>query len=497
MSQNTAAKKKDSVWSPAVVAVAIICAVVLIATVALAIVASTGYFRRNTVVMEVGDHKINQIEYEYYYAAQYQNWYYYVYSINIKTTICYIDSTVTWHEYFVREAKEAIVNDYVMSDKATELGFTLTEASQKTLADLPTTLTADAESYDMTVDEYLSTIYCKNMTLDLYMEYVSRNQLAADFAEDYYNNTLKSEFTTDEAVEAAINKYYEENKKDFDIVEYYFYDIVATSGKTITDIKAEFEGLSGEDLEQLFKDKIKELNPDKVEEGKEFSYTNYHKEDVSYSDTDEFSKWLFDAEKIADKSIAIYTTPASGSTAEKYTAVYMVYRGKDMSKVATMRHILFQALEKLDADGNVVKDEKGNAVLDMDAAKAEAEKILAEFNSGDKSEDAFIAFVEANTDDAASKYTGGLYEDFNEGYMTEGIDEWIFPADDEKQPAVGDVANLKSEYGYHLVYFLGYKDAWHVEVENTMKQERYDAAKEEWTKAATIVYHEDVLAKIG
>ena len=58
-----------------------------------------------------------------------------------------------------------------------------------------------------------------------------------------------------------------------------------------------------------------------------------------------------------------------------------------------MHHILFQAATKLDANGNELKDSEGKVQKDMDAAKAEAEKILAEFNKGDKSKESFVSFV--------------------------------------------------------------------------------------------------------
>lgn len=494
MSQNTAAKKKDSVWSPAVVVVAIVCAVVLVATVALALVARTGYFRRNTIMMEIGEHKINQIEFEYYYGAQYQNWAQYLSNVNLKTTKCYVDSSMTWHEYFMKETKDAIVEDYLLYEQAQKDNFKMTEASQKTLDTLPEDIASAAEINGMSVDTYLSAIYCKNMTMESFMEYVTRSQLVTDYVKNWGDTILDKEFDSEEKLTEAVEKHFKDNRLDFEVADYYYYTITATSDKTVDAIEGEFKALSGDDIEKAFKDKIKELNPDKVKEGEEFSYTSYYKEDATYSEGDDISEWLF-KEDTAEKSVTVISTTKDSKTTK--TAVLLLRRGKDDAKVATMRHILFKAAEKLDDNGNVVKDKDGKAVLDMEAAKAKAEKILAEFNSGDKSEDAFISFVEANTDDAASKYTGGLFEKFTEGYMTEGIDEWIFPDDDEKMPKVGDVANLETEFGYHLVYFLGYHDAWRVDVENDMKTKRYDEFLEGLKKAATVTYDDGALAKVG
>ena len=59
MSNKAVKKNSDTVWSPVVKIVAIVCALVLLASIALAIVAKAGFFRRTTVIMTVGDAEIN------------------------------------------------------------------------------------------------------------------------------------------------------------------------------------------------------------------------------------------------------------------------------------------------------------------------------------------------------------------------------------------------------------------------------------------------------
>ena len=129
--------------------------------------------------------------------------------------------------------------------------------------------------------------------------------------------------------------------------------------------------------------------------------------------------------------------------------------------------------------------------------KKKAEDLLAQWNAGDKTEDSFVALVKDNTDDTATMYTGGLYENFDEGYMDDGIDEWIFPADEAKRPAVGDVKVIESTYGYHLIYFLGYGEAWKADVESAMITEAFDEYYKGLESAATITYNQDNLAKVG
>ncbi len=494
MSKNTATKKKDSVWSPTVIIVAIVCAIALTVTVVFALIARSGYFRRNNIVMEIGENQISQIEFEYYYGAQYQYWASAFglasSGVNIKTAKCYMDNTKTWHEYFVDQAKEAIVSDYLLAAEATKNNFEMKEASKKTLETLPDDIETAAEANSMSVNAYLSALYCRNLTMEDFVAFTTRSQLATDYAESVMDG-----YTYEDS---EIEKYFTDHRKDFELAEYYYYTIKATEDKTVDAIVDEFKAISGEDSITKFKDKIKELNPDKVEEGKEFSYSSYLKTDATYTENNELLEWVFKEETKANDVTVIEVKSGEGDSATTtYTAVVLVNRGKDDSKVASMHHILFQAATKLDANGNELKDSEGKVQKDMDAAKAEAEKILAEFNKGDKSKESFVSFVEANTDDTASKYTEGLYENFAEGDMTDGINDWIFPEKEEDQPKVGDVANLATDYGYHLVYFLGYADAWKVDIENTMKNEAYEKYMEDLEAATSVKYNEENMAKVG
>ena len=89
-------------------------------------------------------------------------------------------------------------------------------------------------------------------------------------------------------------------------------------------------------------------------------------------------------------------------------------------------------------------------------------------------EEAFIALIADNTDDTASIETDGLYDDVKAGgnYVAEFTNWAIDPA---RKP--GDADLVKTEFGYHFMYFVEASgDAtWESEVRSTMGTAAHDA----------------------
>lgn len=89
------------------------------------------------------------------------------------------------------------------------------------------------------------------------------------------------------------------------------------------------------------------------------------------------------------------------------------------------------------------------------AALAEAERLLAEWQAGDATEDSFAELVADYTDDTASAETGGLYENIHAG--SDYVEAFLAWAIDPARQ-VGDVEIVETEYGYHIMYFVGWED---------------------------------------
>ena len=85
------------------------------------------------------------------------------------------------------------------------------------------------------------------------------------------------------------------------------------------------------------------------------------------------------------------------------------------------------------------------------AAKTEAEKLYNEWlASGKLDEDSFADLAMRHSDDG-NKGEGGLYEGVYPGQMVDTFNDWCF--DEDRKP--GDHGIVETEYGYHLMFFVG------------------------------------------
>ena len=101
-------------------------------------------------------------------------------------------------------------------------------------------------------------------------------------------------------------------------------------------------------------------------------------------------------------------------------------------------------------------------------AEKEADEILNQWLSGDQTEDAFAALANEFSADTGSNTNGGLYTDVYVGMMVEEFEAWCF--DETRQ--VGDYGIVKTDLGYHIMYFSGSRPIWVSYVESDILGER-------------------------
>ena len=97
------------------------------------------------------------------------------------------------------------------------------------------------------------------------------------------------------------------------------------------------------------------------------------------------------------------------------------------------------------------------------ASEAKAQELLAQFEAGDKSEERFAALAMEHSQDG-SAVDGGLFENVTEGQMVENFENWCFDA--ERKP--GDYGLVKTEFGYHLMYYVSDRPVWKEQVQQEM-----------------------------
>lgn len=122
------------------------------------------------------------------------------------------------------------------------------------------------------------------------------------------------------------------------------------------------------------------------------------------------------------------------------------------SKFVDVRHILIQ-IEGGTTDENGVTTYSDE---EWKTCEEEAQAILDTWLAGDKTEDSFAALASEKTEDPGSMATGGLYEQVYPGQMVQPFNDWCF--DEARQ--YGDYGLVKTDYGYHVMFFVSSEPQW-------------------------------------
>ena len=150
---------------------------------------------------------------------------------------------------------------------------------------------------------------------------------------------------------------------------------------------------------------------------------------------------------------------------------------RDESRTVNVRHIL------------LTSDEWGSA----EKAKAQAEKLLEQWKSGDMTKESFALLALAYSADAGSYYNGGLYENVTEGRMVASFNDWCF--DESRQP--GDTEIVETTYGYHVMYFVGDGlDQWQSLVADSIISEKFTELNSQIKEKYPVAFDDTVLEDI-
>lgn len=102
-----------------------------------------------------------------------------------------------------------------------------------------------------------------------------------------------------------------------------------------------------------------------------------------------------------------------------------------------------------------------------ETSRVQAEELLAQWEKGDKSEDSFAALAKEHSADGSSA-NGGLISDVQKGQMTENFENWCF----EEGRKTGDYGLVKTEFGYHLMFYVNDRPMWRDYAENDLVTQR-------------------------
>ncbi len=464
-----------------VVRIKVIAVVVAIVIVLGAIIMpSVGVTKRWISAVTIGDTKISTAEYSYYYRNAFSNYYNSMASYLGYSTIDtsksldkqQMSEEQTYADYFSETAIEELKDVVIWSEAAKAEGYELPADTKEIFDNMLAEVEAAANGNNLRIDSYLASNYGVGFNRSLFTESAQRELLAEAFKEAKFSSF---EYTDDE--KAA---FYDEYENDFLKVD------IRIEGFGTADASETSEGITIEQAKEYAEDFAKGIKSEddfieaamaraetELAEGEtavddtlasSVNYTGVSALDVNVAD------WAFDdATKVGDVEVI------EAADGLNYYVVYMVStKDQDTTKTIDVRHIL-------------VGVEDTTNTTAMNDAKAEAEALMAQWEEEGATEEAFAALATENSSDTGSISNGGLYEAVKPGEMVTAFNDWCFQAGRKE----GDVEVVRSEYGYHVMYFVGENDieVWERDVEDAMRQRDYDAYAAEIAEGVEVKTH--------
>lgn len=391
---------------------------------------------------------------------------------------------MTWHDYFLDEALDNMRVIQAALKAAEAEGFQYPAGVQAQYDDNMDALKAVAAASGISVSQYLKGNFGAGVTEKVYGEQLMRVLRYSAYADAYQDSLTYSDSELEDAYGADRNTY-----------DHVSYEVVSFSGaaesttddegNTVEPTEEEAAAAleAAQDLAQTVLDGFQD-GGDLEELANENDGTYSKNENGTYSAGSVMSEWLYDsARKSGDAS-----TLADGTV--QYVVVFHD-RFRDENPTIDIRHILVPL-----GSGSIAEGEEGyedeQAQLKADA-HAKAEELLAQWQSGEATEDSFAALALKESTDG-SKYDGGLYTEVYQGRMVTEFNDWCF--DTARQS--GDTGVVDTQYGSHVMYFSGVNAArWQTQVAANLRTEAYTAWEEDLVKDVTVQRSESGLKYVG
>lgn len=426
----------------------------------------------------MGEHKISNAELNYFYMDAVNNFYSsygsYAAMFGLDVTqplneqVVDASSGRTWADDFLNTAKSSAQAVYALWDAAQAAGFDLPEEDLSSIESAISNMDVYATLYGYSdANSYLKAFYGNGASVESYKEYCKLTALAQAYQE-HYSESLTY---TDADLRAAEAENYDAYSS-FSFQSYYLAASKFLTGGTTdadgnTTYSDEETAASVAAAEEAAKalttkeiDSVKALDDAiaslSVNEGTEASSTS--NEDKLYSSVNSiYADWLADdSRKEGDLAYFANTSTSTGedgtetTTVNGYYVVYYIGSNDNTFPLSNVRHILvkFQGGTTDETTNTTTYSDEEKA-----AAKASAEELLAQWKAGDANEDSFAALANEKSDDGDGT-TGGLFENISpdSNYVT-NFKNWAL--DEHK---AGDTGVIETEYGYHVMYYVGDTD---------------------------------------
>ncbi len=415
-------------------------------------------------------HNIKVNTYNYYFALYYNNLQstvssYKQYGIDLDEANMNVDfdkklseqtrtedgKTTTWLEYVQEQVEDSIKDTYANYYKAVKENKgkdpEITDDQKKEIKDALKSYKESAHKYGYTVSGYIEAAMGHGVTKDVFVREATISYIAENYESDHKNDSDAKTYTDKE-----LNAYKKKNKSKLQSVDIKMFECDSEDDAKAFKKALKADGSNFAALASKYSsdDFDKKANKD----SQETTYNNMARStmeglSVAISTADDDKKypgldWLYSSDRKA------------GDVRQDSTTVVYVVKPVYMSdaKTVNVRHILIAPKSSNSSDSSSSSTSAKNCTdKEWAAAEKKAKSILAKYNSGDKTSKSFAKLAKSNSSDGNAS-NGGLYENVIPNQMVPTFNAWCF----DSSRKAGDVGIVKTEYGYHIMYFEGKND---------------------------------------
>lgn len=415
-------------------------------------------------------HDIKVNTYNYYFALYYNNLQstvssYKQYGIDLDEANMNVDfdkklseqtrtedgKTTTWLEYVQEQVEDSIKDTYASYYKAVKENKgkdpEIKDDQKKEIKDALKNYKESAHKYGYTVSGYIEAAMGHGVTKDVFVREATISYIAENYDSDHKNDSDSKTYTDKE-----LNAYKKKNESKLQSVDIKMFecdseDDAKAFKKALKADGSNFAALASKYSSDDFDKKANKNSQETTYN--DMARSTMEGLSVAISTADDDKKypgldWLYSSDRKA------------GDVRQDSTTVVYVVKPVYMSdaKTVNVRHILI-APESSKSSDNSSSSKSAKDCTDKEWAAAEkkAKSILAKYNSGDKTSKSFAKLAKSNSSDGNAS-NGGLYENIIPNQMVPTFNAWCF----DSSRKVGDVGIVKTEYGYHIMYFEGKND---------------------------------------
>lgn len=416
------------------------------------------------VALRVGNTKVSVGMYNLYYNLVVSNYEQYAargyYDIDFtkdfseQKTIDENGEKITWEEVFKRDTIQQLKYVSAYYEPAVKEGITLTDEQAENIQSSIDNLKASASEEGVSLKEYLTKNYgeyCGIATIEKFYE--QRN-----ICQTYYNVMQ----VTASVSEKEALKYYEENKDNYVTFAYIENQFDPSDADSLNKVKKQVKEYSEKiktlkDLKEAIPDFCKDLIDMAVSqryfEDKKSALSTLKNSAVATYKADavksNFGEGILNWFKSSDRKEGDTTYYVNKEQGFACVFLYTAEAKPDQTELYSVRHILVSPNDDPQTAADATDKEWSAALL-------KAEQIYDEYNKSDKKETDFAELAEKYSSDVNSTSSGssGLYGGAilrtQLGAMVPSFEKWAT----DKSRKYGDVEIVKSDFGYHIMYFI-------------------------------------------